>query len=404
MASLMTVLIAFKALGRNKLRTALTMLGMIIGVAAVIALVALGRGAQAAIEEQIRAAGTNMVTLFPGAMSFGGVSQGGGTGRLEQDDVDALRELPEVDFVSEVINSRQQVIAGGANWSTSIVGVNVDYQTIKSWPMRHGGFFTDYDVRTVAKVCVLGANVAENLFGVGVDPTGSDIRVRNQIFRVLGVLTPKGASSGGQNQDDQILVPYTTVAKKLQGRDWIHYVLLSTESGDRVNAMADAIRREMRFRWNVPDEADDPVRVQTQDDMIAARTAQTETMTTLLAGIAGVSLLVGGIGIMNIMLVSVTERTREIGLRMAVGARTRDILGQFLVEAVTLSLIGGLIGTLLGIGGAFAVATIAGWRVLLSADAVLLAVAFAFLTGVFFGFYPARKAARLHPVEALRFE
>jgi putative ABC transport system permease protein len=404
MASLMTVLIAFKALGRNKLRTALTMLGMIIGVAAVIALVALGRGAQAAIEEQIRAAGTNMVTLFPGAMSFGGVSQGGGTGRLEQDDVDALRELPEVDFVSEVINSRQQVIAGGANWSTSIVGVNVDYQTIKSWPMRYGGFFTDYDVRTVAKVCVLGANVAENLFGVGVDPTGSDIRVRNQIFRVLGVLTPKGASSGGQNQDDQILVPYTTVAKKLQGRDWIHYVLLSTESGDRVNAMADAIRREMRFRWNVPDEADDPVRVQTQDDMIAARTAQTETMTTLLAGIAGVSLLVGGIGIMNIMLVSVTERTREIGLRMAIGARGSDVLSQFLIEAIVISLVGGALGIGVGFLIAEALKAYLQMPAFIPADAIVMAVGFSAAVGVFFGFYPARKAAALDPIDALRFE
>jgi len=400
----MTVLIAFKALGRNKMRTALTMLGMIIGVAAVIALVALGTGAQAAIEEQIRGAGTNMVTLFPGAMSFGGVSQGGGSGRLQAEDAEALRLLPEVDYVSEGVQSRQQVIAAGANWSTNIVGVNVDYQNIKSWPTLYGVFISELDVRTTARVCVLGLNVAENLFGAGEDPTGSDIRIRNQIFRVIGVMTAKGSSSGGQNQDDQIFAPYTTVLKKLQGRDWLSYILLSTDSGDRVTAMAEAVRTEMRNRWAVPEDADDPVRVQTQDDMIAARTAQTETMTSLLAGIAGVSLLVGGIGIMNIMLVSVTERTREIGLRLAIGARGTDVLSQFLVEAIVISLFGGA----LGIGVGYLIAEGLKAYLLMPAvippDAIVMAVGFSAAVGVFFGFYPARKAAGLDPIEALRFE
>jgi putative ABC transport system permease protein len=404
MSPIMTVLIAFKALGRNKMRTSLTMLGMIIGVAAVIALVALGTGAQAAIEEQILGAGTNMVTLYPGSMSFGGVSQGGGTGRLLPADAEALRKLPQVDYVSEGVQSRQQVIVAGANWSTNIVGVNVDYQEIKSWPVKYGVFLSEQDIRTTAKVCVLGWNVAENLFGAGVDPTGTEVRIRNQLFRVIGVMTAKGASTGGQNQDDQIFAPYTTVIKKLQGREWLSYVLLSTESGDRVGAMADAVRAEMRYRWNVPDDVENAVFVMTQDDLIAARTAQTETMTTLLAGIAGVSLLVGGIGIMNIMLVSVTERTREIGLRLAIGARGSDVLSQFLIEAIVISLVGGALG--IGVGYLIAEALKAYLQMpaLVPANAILMAVGFSAAVGVFFGFYPARKAAGLDPIDALRFE
>jgi len=404
MGALMTLLVAFKALGRNKMRTALTMLGMIIGVAAVIAMVALGTGAQAAIEEQIRGAGTNMVTLFPGAMSFGGVNMGGGTGRLQPPDADALRLLPEVTYVSEIVESRQQVIAAGANWSTNIVGVNVDYQDIKSWPTLYGVFISENDVRTVARVCVLGINVSDNLFGPGLDPTGEHIRIRNQLFRVIGVMTAKGASSGGRNQDDQVFAPYTTVLKKLQGRDWLNHILLSTESDDRVDAMAQAIRAEMRFRHELPDDAEDSFRVQTQQDMIAARTAQTETMTTLLAGIAGVSLVVGGIGIMNIMLVSVTERTREIGLRLAIGARGSDVLRQFLIEAVAISLVGGAFGIAAGYGIAEFLEVYLQSPALIPADAIVTAVGFSGAVGVFFGFYPARKAASLDPIEALRFE
>ena len=404
MSPLMTFLIAFKALGRNKLRTALTMLGMIIGVAAVIALVALGTGAQAAIEDQIRGAGTNMVTLFPGDVRMGGVSQGGGTGRLLPEDVDALRQLPEVDYASEAVESRQQIIVGGANWSTNIVGVNVDYQAIKSWPTLYGAFFSEQDVRAAAKVCLLGSNVADNLFGPGVDPTGTDVRIRNHVFRVIGVMRPKGASSSGRNQDDQVFAPYTTVIKKLQGRDTLNYVLLSTESGEAVAAMAEAVKREMRYRWNIAEDAEDPVRAQTQDDLIAARTAQTETMTTLLAGIAGVSLLVGGIGIMNIMLVSVTERTREIGLRLAIGARGGDVLQQFLVEAIVISLVGGALGIGIGYGVAELLKAYLLMPALIPARAIVMAVGFSGAVGVFFGFYPARKAAGLDPIEALRFE
>ena len=234
MSLLMTMRVALRALNRNKLRTTLTMLGIIIGVGAVIAMVALGTGAQAAIEDQIRSAGTNMISVFPGSANMGAVRQGGGTSsRLTVADAQALRELPELEFVSEGVQSRQQVIFGSQNWQTSIIGANVDYQNIKSWPLKYGAFFSEYDVKSAAKVCVLGLNVATTLFGEHTDPTGSDIRVRNQLFKVLGVMGPKGASTSGQNQDDQILAPYTTVQKKLQGNEWLNYILVSTRSADR---------------------------------------------------------------------------------------------------------------------------------------------------------------------------
>jgi putative ABC transport system permease protein len=396
--------IAFKALGRNKLRTGLTMLGMIIGVAAVITMVALGSGAQAAIEEQIRGAGTNMITVFPGSVNMGGVRQGGGTARLYPADAKVLRDLPEVDYVSEGMQSRQQVIYSNQNWQTNIVGVNVDYTFIKSWPMKYGAFFTDQDVTVAAKVCTLGINVATNLFGEDVDPTGVEIRVRNQLFKVLGVMAPKGASSSGQNQDDQILAPYTTVMKKLQGNEWLNYILVSARSADEMQRTADAVSAAMRIQHKIEPGDDDDFRVQTQDELIATRTQATQTMTSLLAGIAGVSLVVGGIGIMNIMLVSVTERTREIGLRLAIGARGFDVLLQFLIEAVVISLVGGSIGILLGYGSSEALQVYLRSPTLISVNAIVTAVGFSALVGIFFGFYPARKAAGLDPIDALRFE
>ncbi|MGE5837088.1 MAG: ABC transporter permease [Acidobacteriota bacterium] len=404
MSLLMTFRIAFKALGRNKLRTGLTMLGMIIGVAAVITMVALGSGAQAAIEEQIRGAGTNMITVFPGSVNMGGVRQGGGTARLFPADAKVLRDLPEVDYVSEGMQSRQQVIYGNQNWQTNIVGVNVDYTFIKSWPMKYGAFFTDQDVTVAAKVCTLGINVATNLFGEDVDPTGVEIRVRNQLFKVLGVMAPKGASSSGQNQDDQILAPYTTVMKKLQGNDWLNYILVSARSANEMRQTGDAVTAAMRIQHKIEPGDDDDFRVQTQDELIATRTQATQTMTSLLAGIAGVSLVVGGIGIMNIMLVSVTERTREIGLRLAIGARGFDVLLQFLIEAVVISLVGGSIGILLGYGSSEAMQVYLRSPTLISMNAVVTAVGFSAVVGIFFGFYPARKAAGLDPIDALRFE
>jgi putative ABC transport system permease protein len=404
MSVLMTFRIAFRALGRNKLRTGLTMLGMIIGVAAVITMVALGSGAQAAIEEQIRGAGTNMITVFPGSVNMGGVRQGGGTARLFPADAEALRDVPEVEYVSEGMQSRQQVIYSNQNWSTNIVGVNVDYTQIKSWPMKYGAFFTDNDVHVAAKVCTLGINVATNLFGEDIDPTGIEIRVRNQLFKVLGVMAPKGASSSGQNQDDQILAPYTTVMKKLQGNEWLNYILVSARSANEMQRASDAIAAAMRIQHKIEPGDDDDFRTQTQDDLIATRTQATQTMTSLLAGIAGVSLVVGGIGIMNIMLVSVTERTREIGLRLAIGARGSDVLLQFLIEAVVISLLGGGIGILLGFGSSEMLQAYLRSPTLISINAIVTAVGFSALVGIFFGFYPARKAAGLDPIEALRFE
>ncbi|MFI5177189.1 MAG: ABC transporter permease [Vicinamibacterales bacterium] len=405
MSFLMIFVVALRALARNKLRTVLTMLGMIIGVAAVITMVALGSGAQAAIEEQIRGAGTNMITVFPGSVNTGGVKQGQGTSsKLVPDDAKALRDLPEVQYVSEGLQSRQQVIYSNQNWQTNIVGVNTDYVEIKSWPMKYGSFFTDDDVRSAAKVCTLGINVSENLFGEDVDPTGTELRIRNQIFHVLGVMSPKGASSSGQNQDDQILAPYTTVMKKLQGTEFLNYILVGARSADQIQATSDALSAQLRILHKIQPGDDDDFRVQTQDDMIAMRTQATQTMTSLLAGIAGVSLVVGGIGIMNIMLVSVTERTREIGLRMAIGARGFDVLLQFLVEAVVISVVGGSTGILIGYGLAEFMKRYENMTTLVPPDAVVIAVGFSAAVGIFFGFYPARKAASLDPIEALRFE
>jgi putative ABC transport system permease protein len=270
--------------------------------------------------------------------------------------------------------------------------------------MTHGAFFSEYDVKSAAKVCVLGMNVATTLFGEHVDPTGSDIRVRNQLFKVLGVLGPKGASTSGQNQDDQILAPFTTVQKKLQGNEWLNYILASTRSADRMSQAADAITTTLMTAHKLEPGDEPDFRVQTQDDLVATRTEVSRTMTSLLAGIAGVSLVVGGIGIMNIMLVSVTERTREIGLRLAIGARGSDVLFQFLIEAVVISLVGGAIGVATGFGFAEALRYYRHVPVLIPAESVALSVAFSAGVGIFFGFYPARKASGLDPIEALRFE
>jgi putative ABC transport system permease protein len=270
--------------------------------------------------------------------------------------------------------------------------------------MQYGTFFSEYDVQNAAKVCALGLNVANNLFGEGVDPTGTEIRLRNHVFKVLGVMGPKGASSSGQNQDDQILAPYTTVMKKLQGNEWLNYILVSSHNSEDVSRAAAAVTAEMRIRHEIEPGATDDFHVMTQDDMIATRTEASRTMTSLLAGIAAVSLVVGGIGIMNIMLVSVTERTREIGLRLAIGARSSDVMMQFLVEAVIISLVGGAIGIGIGFGAADLLGRYLGTPTVVPADAVAMSVGFSAAVGIFFGFYPAQKASSLDPIEALRFE
>ena len=405
MSILMVFRIAFKALGRNKLRTSLTMLGMIIGVGAVITIVALGNGAQAAIEEQIRGAGTNMITIFPGNVTTGGVRMGEGQSpRLVAADAVALREVPGIAYVVESVSSRQQVVAGNQNWNASIVGTNVDFTMVKSWPMKYGSFFTEQDVQAASKVVALGVNVAEILFGADVDPTGQNVRVRNHVVRVIGVMAAKGASSSGQNQDDQVFMPYTTVQKKLSGQQFLGYILASASSGDQIAQTAEAVKAALRVSHDLAPGEEDDFRVQTQDDMVAMRTQTTSTMTALLTGIAAVSLLVGGIGIMNIMLVSVTERTREIGLRLAIGARGTDVLSQFLVEALVISLAGGGLGIAAGFGTAEFMKWYSELPAVIPADSIILAFGVAAGIGIFFGYYPARKASALDPIEALRFE
>jgi putative ABC transport system permease protein len=405
MSVIMTLRIALKALNRNKMRTILTMLGMIIGVGAVITMVALGRGAQSTIEEQVKSAGTNMIMVSAGNWSQGGVRMGqGAASTLVKEDAAALRDLPGVQYVAAGANTRAQVIAGNQNWSTQIQGTDVDLPLIRNWPTKFGAFFTTQDVNSAAKVAVLGNVVSETLFGPDVDPTGQIIRVRNQPFKVVGVMADKGQSSMGQDQDDVVFVPYTTVQKKLLGIQHINNITISAASATQIQATADEIAATLRVRHKIqPGEADDFM-VRTLEEMASVRTETTKTMTTLLASIAGVSLLVGGIGIMNIMLVSVTERTREIGLRLAIGARSRDVLLQFLVEAVVISLFGGLIGIGLGYGLSALVHRVMEWPTSIPPNAIAMAFGFAAATGIFFGFYPARKAAQLDPIEALRFE
>jgi len=404
MSIFMTLVIALKALSRNKMRTMLTMLGMIIGVGAVITMVALGKGAQSTIEEQVKAAGTNLITINAGNFTQGGVRQGGGMSTtLTPEDAQALRSVPGVQYLAAGVNSRAQLIAGNQNWSSQIQGTDVELPLIRNWPTKYGSFFTSQDVNSAQKVAVLGQTVSDNLFGPDVDPTGQIMRVKNQPFKVIGVMSPKGSTGFGEDQDDAVYVPYTTVQKKLQGIQHINRITISAVTAETAPvsaALTDALRVRHKLMGSDPDD----FMVRTQEEMASVRTETTRTMTTLLAAIAGVSLLVGGIGIMNIMLVSVTERTREIGLRMAIGARGRDVLMQFLVEAIVLSLFGGLLGIGMGYALSAAAEKFLQWPTSIPANAIGMAFGFAAATGVFFGFYPAKKAAGLDPIEALRFE
>jgi putative ABC transport system permease protein len=399
--------IAMVAIRRNAVRSALTMLGVIIGVASVIAMISLGSGARAAIDEQIQQQGTNVIYVSAGSFGRGpGVARGGAgsTSTLTLDDAQAIvREVLTVARMSPMARGRAQVVAANQNWNTSVEGGDEDYIVIRNWAVASGDDFTARDVAVAEKVALLGPTVARTLFPDS-DPVGQIIRVKNLPFRVLGVLTSKGQNQWGQDQDDVIVAPYTTVQKKLLGITYLQQIVLSATSSDNVEPAAVDITKLMRQRHKIQDPADDDFTVRTVEEMASTRTQMADTMTMLLMSVASVSLLVGGIGIMNIMLVSVTERTREIGLRMAVGARTRDILRQFLAEAVSLSIVGGAIGVVLGLTVSRVLTSGLGWPTLITPSAIVVAFAFAGAVGVFFGFYPARKAAELDPIEALRYE
>ena len=399
--------VAARALGRNKLRTALTMLGIIIGVGAVIVLVSIGQGAQAMVLDQISSMGTNMMYIMPGNINFGGAALGAGAANtLTDDDVNAMeREVPTIAAASPVVNSSGQLVFGNENWFVRIQGTNDKFPEIRTWKVEQGEFFTDADVRSASRVIVLGKTVAEKLFA-GVDPIGETIRVRNLPFRVVGVLSAKGQSMVGQDQDDTAVMPYTTVQRKLLGQQIpsINQAMVSAVSQQATTITQQQITLLLRQRHRIAAGEADDFLVRNMTDAAQTFTQLTTIMTLLLGSIAAISLVVGGIGIMNIMLVSVTERTREIGIRMAVGARPNYVRLQFLTESLVLSLMGGLIGVLIGGGIAALVSKLLGWPTLVSALSVLISFAFATIIGIFFGYYPAHKAAALDPIEALRYE
>jgi putative ABC transport system permease protein len=397
--------VASQSILKNKMRTLLTMLGIVIGIGSVIVMVAVGHGAQSQIEKQIKSLGTNLLIVMPGATQQGGVSQGAGTfNRLSVEDAEKLkREGMTLSAVSPVVSSRTQLIGPQGNWRTLINGVSTDFLTIRDWQVSSGEIFTDGYIRARRTVAVLGATVANALFPGG-DPVGSQVQIRSTPFTVVGVLAPKGQNAGGMDQDDVVLVPYTTAQTRLSGNVRIGQILASTFSPGDIPAAQEEIKGIMREAHKLGDGADDDFTVRNQTEIAQAATSTTRVMSGLLAAIASISLLVGGIGIMNIMLVSVTERTREIGIRMSIGARGSDVLTQFLVESIVMSLLGGIIGLAAGFGGAALLGHLTGWTTATPASAVLMAVGFSAAVGVFFGYYPARKAAALNPIQALRYE
>jgi len=397
--------IALRALARNKMRTVLTMLGIIIGVGAVICTVAIGEGASEQVQQQIQSLGTNMIMVFAGSVNTRGVRMGSeATKTLTADDAQAiLQHVPGVAAVSPIAFASVQVVYGNQNWFTRAYGASPEFTQIRNWPIVQGSSFSERDVNGAADVCVIGHTIVTELFG-DANPVGKTIRVKNLPFRVLGVLETKGQSPDGQDQDDVMVMPYTTVQKKISGISWVQLIMTSAVSQQAMPEVQDGIAALLRQRHHLRADASDDFIIRSPNEFAQAAASTSMVMTVLLGAIASISLLVGGIGIMNIMLVSVTERTREIGVRMAVGATEEDVQRQFLSEAVVLSSLGGLVGILLGVIGSAIISHVLGWSTFVSPSSVLIAAIFSAGVGIFFGYYPARKAARLDPIEALRYE
>lgn len=398
--------IAFRALANNKLRAFLTMLGIIIGVASVIAMLAIGQGSKRSIQKQISEMGSNMIMIHPGAEMRGGVRQDPSSMQtLKLENYETLRdECMYLSAISPNVSASGQLISGSNNYPSSVSGVSIGYLTIRQLTVEQGEMFTEEDIRTAAKVCVIGKTIVDNLFPDGQDPIGKIIRCNQVPLRVVGVLKSKGYNSMGMDQDDVVLSPYTTVMKRLLAQTYLSGIFASALTEDMTEEAVDEITNILRREHKLKEADDDDFTIRTQQELSSMLNTTTDLMTTLLACIAGISLVVGGIGIMNIMYVSVTERTREIGLRMSVGARGIDILNQFLIEAILLSVTGGLIGVALGVGASYAIKFIAHWPIYIQPWSIIMSFAVCTFTGVFFGWYPAKKAAQLDPIEAIRYE